>query len=336
MLGVCPPRAEACVARAARIGPGRRPVRPHPALRVPGSLPIQLEPYRLLVGLVLLAWIASLLTDPLVRVRRSGLEGPLAVIAISVFGSVVVNPVRRCRRAGRGPQGFDVLPQLRPVLLLHGQRCPRLGRCRLGSCACSCSAGPSSQAALSSSTGTCSRSSTCSVTCRSSSRWICRSRIRAAVGLGRTARQSTRLLSAQLLVILLPLVIYLVRRHGRIWWLAAAFLLMGMVSTVSRTGVVMLAVALLSLLFMRPRQVWRWLPLLIPSPDRDEAPRAWRHRLAAVPVQSGRGDRREPEHVPRQHPGGQPAHRHRSTSSRTWRESRCWESATASGCAAAR
>jgi hypothetical protein len=57
----------------------------------PGSLPIQLEPYRLLVGLVLLAWMGSLLVDARVRLRRTGLEGPLLVICIAVFGSIIVN-----------------------------------------------------------------------------------------------------------------------------------------------------------------------------------------------------------------------------------------------------
>src|SRR4051794_18677103 len=44
---------------------------------LPGSLPFELEPYRLLVFLIAAGWFASLLVDPRVRFRRSGLEGPI-------------------------------------------------------------------------------------------------------------------------------------------------------------------------------------------------------------------------------------------------------------------
>src|SRR5919106_2429308 len=42
--------------------------------RFPGDLPFQLEPYRVLVALVVMGWIASLLVDPRVRLRRSRFE----------------------------------------------------------------------------------------------------------------------------------------------------------------------------------------------------------------------------------------------------------------------
>jgi hypothetical protein len=46
---------------------------------LPASLPIELEPYRLLVFLIAAGWFASLLADPRVRLRRSGFEDPIAV-----------------------------------------------------------------------------------------------------------------------------------------------------------------------------------------------------------------------------------------------------------------
>src|SRR3954454_10733550 len=42
-----------------------------------GGLPFQLEPYRILVALMLVAWLAALLVDPRVRFRKTGLEGPI-------------------------------------------------------------------------------------------------------------------------------------------------------------------------------------------------------------------------------------------------------------------
>lgn len=61
---------------------------------LPGNLPFDLEPYRITVALVMAGWIVSLLVDPRVRLRASGLEGPLALIALSSLASVLVNPGR--------------------------------------------------------------------------------------------------------------------------------------------------------------------------------------------------------------------------------------------------
>ena len=301
----------------------------------PGSLPIQLEPYRLLVGLVLLAWIASLLIDPLVRVRRSGLEGPLAVIAISVFGSVVVNP------SGVAGVPAEVLKALMFFLsfvlffyfmvsvVRDWDDVDRIVRLLVlgGAIVAGCALVEY-------------RTSFSVFNLLGHLPFLQPLDLPIEDPRGGRPRPygsaSTRLLSAHSSSILLPLVIYLVRRHGRIWWLAAAFLLMGMVSTVSRTGVVMLAVALLSLLFMRPRQVWRWLPSLIPLV------------IATKLLVPGAIGSLRYQFNPA---GGIVANQSTSRgniqagnrltdilvqSSRTWHESRCWESATASGCAAAR
>src|SRR5919204_3255247 len=61
---------------------------------LPGSLPFQLEPYRIFVALLVLGWIASLLVDRRLRFRRTGFEGPLVVIVGSVVASIAVNPAR--------------------------------------------------------------------------------------------------------------------------------------------------------------------------------------------------------------------------------------------------
>ncbi len=58
------------------------------------SLPLDLEPYRLLLVLVLGLWIASLLVDPSTRLRATGLEGPLVLIVGGTIGSVIANPDR--------------------------------------------------------------------------------------------------------------------------------------------------------------------------------------------------------------------------------------------------
>jgi hypothetical protein len=61
---------------------------------LPSALPVKLEPYRLVVALALLGWIAALLVDQKVRLRRTPLDAPLfALVLISAF-SIVVNTSR--------------------------------------------------------------------------------------------------------------------------------------------------------------------------------------------------------------------------------------------------
>src|ERR687895_1227933 len=59
--------------------------------RMPVDLPFQLEPYRVLVILIVGGWLASLLVDGRVRLRRSGLEGPVAAVMVTTVGSILVN-----------------------------------------------------------------------------------------------------------------------------------------------------------------------------------------------------------------------------------------------------
>src|SRR5436305_6792151 len=61
---------------------------------LPGGLPFQLEPYRVLTAFVAAGWVASLLVDPRVRLRKTGFEGPLALVALSMLLSDAVNSAR--------------------------------------------------------------------------------------------------------------------------------------------------------------------------------------------------------------------------------------------------
>ncbi len=61
---------------------------------MPGNLPFNLEPYRLLVAFVALVWLTSLLIDARVRLKRTGLEAPLALFVVSALLSELLNPTR--------------------------------------------------------------------------------------------------------------------------------------------------------------------------------------------------------------------------------------------------
>jgi polysaccharide biosynthesis protein PslJ len=59
-----------------------------------GHLPIQMEPYRVLVLMIMLAWFSTMLIDSRVRMSKTGFEGPVTLICIATLGSLVVNPGR--------------------------------------------------------------------------------------------------------------------------------------------------------------------------------------------------------------------------------------------------
>ena len=61
---------------------------------MPGQLPFQLEPYRLLCALVLGAWASSLLIDRRVRLRGTALDGPLFAFTFAALASVIANSGR--------------------------------------------------------------------------------------------------------------------------------------------------------------------------------------------------------------------------------------------------
>lgn len=56
--------------------------------------PVKLEPYRIVVGLILIGWFIALLVDPRVRLRRTRFEAPLALILLAVTGSELLNTGR--------------------------------------------------------------------------------------------------------------------------------------------------------------------------------------------------------------------------------------------------
>jgi polysaccharide biosynthesis protein PslJ len=61
---------------------------------IPAGLPFELDPYRLVVAGLLVVWLLSALSDDEMRLRRSGLLGPLLIFGLAVVGSLAANPDR--------------------------------------------------------------------------------------------------------------------------------------------------------------------------------------------------------------------------------------------------
>jgi len=58
---------------------------------LPGNLPFDLELYRITIAIVLALWLTSLLVDTRVSPQPTGLGGPLVLFALAVVGSMVTN-----------------------------------------------------------------------------------------------------------------------------------------------------------------------------------------------------------------------------------------------------
>jgi polysaccharide biosynthesis protein PslJ len=232
---------------------------------LPGGLPFQLEPYRLLIAVVVAGWLVALLVDPRIRVRATGFEAPIALIVLATLGSVVVNGARVA------PLSTDVVKKmtflLSYILVLYLIVSVIRSRKALDRLIAVLVAGGGILAVLTiieSRTGYNLFDHLSGVvpflhlveTPRIDARGA---RLRALA----SAQHPIALGAA--LVMLVPLAIYLARRQGRrLWWILGALLAMGAMATVSRTAIVMLLVIILVYLWLRPRETKRLWPLIIP------------------------------------------------------------------------
>jgi polysaccharide biosynthesis protein PslJ len=234
---------------------------------LPVNLGISLEPYRILVGLLLLAWLASLLVDRRVRLRRSGFEmqlvGYLAAIGLSVAANL--------GHISSGGLGTDVAKQitfvLSFVLLLF-----------LISSVVSSRAQVDDLLRVLVLSGTVVAISTA---VERNTGYNVFNHLDSAIPFLRPdgvlsddfRNGNFRALgSAQhpiamgaAFVMLIPIALYLARTRARLRWGAVvATLCTGAVSTFSRTSVLMLIVVAIVFLILRPRETRRYWPALLP------------------------------------------------------------------------
>jgi O-antigen ligase len=230
---------------------------------ISGSLPIDLEPYRILFGLITMLWLVVLLTNPEARLHRTLVDLPLLLIFASILVSVVANP----ERANVFNQSITkALLLFTTYILLVYLICSVFDSFEdtrrfiavlvtLGTVVAGCAVVESATAY------------------NVFDEWL---RVgwltaipQADVGeIGRGG--ATRALASAshpiplgvLLAMLIPLAAYLAHRDRR-WLVSVIVLPAGMLATVSRTPLIMLAVILLVLAFLRPAESIRLLAVLI-------------------------------------------------------------------------
>lgn len=230
----------------------------------PGGLPFQLEPYRLLVALTVVGWAASLLVDPRVRLRRTGFEAPFALILLVTVGSLLANPDRFAEHQSTAVKGVTFFLSFVLVVALVASTVRT--RSALDVVVKTLVAGGAVLgilAVVERRTGLTPFASLHDVV-----PFLVPFEGFEEIGRGGRARavassEHPIALSA-VLVMLIPLAIYLVRSAGARWYLALAALGIGALSTVSRTGLVMLMIVGVVFLVLRPSETRRLWPLVLP------------------------------------------------------------------------
>lgn len=237
---------------------------------LPASLPFNLEPYRLLVAFVAIAWFTSMLIDPRVRFRRTGLDGPLMCFLFVVLIGLIVNHARVATVSGEVYKklaffaSFFILVYLISSVIRHAREIELVvALLALGGAVVAIFA-------------VIERRTNYNVFNHLDTVMpflkLNAANIPVAGHFGATGRlrvfasaQHSIALGAAF-AMLFPLALYKARSRAHwLWWLVVLLLAMGALSTGSRTAVVMLVVECVVFVWLRPREMKRLWPLLIPA-----------------------------------------------------------------------
>jgi polysaccharide biosynthesis protein PslJ len=237
---------------------------------LPGALPFQLEPYRIFVGVLVLAWIASLLADSTMRVRRNGFEGPLLVIVGGAFASVIANPGNVAPVSGEVQKALMFLLSYVVVLYVTTSVIRRLDHVDF---LAKVLVGGGAVVAFSSIIE--ARTGFNVFNHLSAVMPFLRDTGELVGGYQRAGTSKLRVFgSAQhpialgaVFVMLTPLAFYLARRYRQRRWLVCALMFAAAcASTISRTGIVMFVVLGIVFLWLRPKEIRKLWPALLLTP----------------------------------------------------------------------
>jgi polysaccharide biosynthesis protein PslJ len=236
----------------------------------PGALPFQLEPYRILIACVALAWLGTVLIDPASRIRRTGFEGPFWTLMAVTMLSIAVNAGRV---SGLGVSdvvlkkvtflaSFCIITYLVSSTIVRRSDIDVLVKVLVGAGAL-----VAAVALYESRSGVNYFDQLQRII--PPLKFTPAEISETAVGRGGRLRvfasaEHPIALSAAF-AMLVPFGIYLGRKTGRWgWWGATGLLAIGVFATMSRTGIVMLAAIGITYLVLKPAATRRALPALLP------------------------------------------------------------------------
>jgi len=234
--------------------------------KLPGSLPFDLELYRVAVALCLLMWAASLLVDPRVRVMRTAFDFPLWLILGCVLASEVTNPGRV---SAYGSYVIKTLTFFLSFVLVYYLTATALRRRDkvdfLLKLLTVSAAAIGILAVFEQRTHYNVFDHLHTVL-----PFLSYEGALTYLTLGKNLRvfgpsQQPIALGAAL-VLIVPLAVYFARTSGRRrWWFAGLFILVGAMASGSRTAVVMLIAEVLVFLWLKPKETKKLWPALLPA-----------------------------------------------------------------------
>jgi polysaccharide biosynthesis protein PslJ len=234
-----------------------------------GGFPVALEPYRLLVLLIVACWLLAVLVDPKIRWRRTGFEGPLLAFTAIVLVSIALNIgwITGTGITGSVIKAASIFASFLLVAFFVASAINT--RRQLDGIIILLVAGGTLIAILTliewkTGKNLFNRMDSFIPILRVDPGEILPDNVRGGRVRAYASAQHPIALGA-LLVLILPLAIYLYRRTGKVYWLpAAALLVFGALATGSRTAAGMLAALLVSFFVMKRNETIRLLPLLLP------------------------------------------------------------------------
>jgi polysaccharide biosynthesis protein PslJ len=236
--------------------------------RLPGSLPFNLELYRVVVALIVAIWLASLLVDTTVRWHSTAFDRPLLLLLACVFMSEIANPDRVNRYGSQVAKTMTFFMSFVLVYYVVATQVRRrqsidfllrfltVGGAVIGALALverrtHFNAFNHLHAMLPFLTFEPNDSALS---------YMYRSGDLRAVG---PSQQPIAL--GAMLVMILPISVYLTRTRGRRWIIASVFLIVGALATGSRTALSMILAEFILFLIVKPRETKRLLPLFVPA-----------------------------------------------------------------------
>ena len=232
---------------------------------LPVNLPFNLEPYRLVVMVVALGWVISLLVDPRVKTRPTGFRGPLLMFAFGALASIAVNPTLVNTVEGHVVKQLSYFASFLIVLWLivsvvrTHEQVDALVKVLVVS-----GATVAGFALVQAKSGYNIFDHLTTFMPFLHVGYIPDSPLRG--GRLRTYGSAQHAIElGAILTMLVPLAAYLARRTAQRRWIAlGALILLGALATLSRTAMLMLVVIILTFLILRPRQIRRMWPALLP------------------------------------------------------------------------
>jgi len=227
----------------------------------------ELEPWRILMSIMVVGWIAAVMVDPRVRARKTKFDGPLALIGLAIVGSEAFNAARVSSLSSVVIKHLIIVVILMSMLYVLASVIRTRDTIERVLCVLVCAGCVEGFGAM------VQRTTKFNIFDHmhrilpmftfnlgaEAGEMLRNGHFRAIASAGHPIEL------ANVMAMLTPIAAYLAIRRGRIWLAALPFLILGNLSSGSRTGIIGLLVIVVIFVCMRPRQTLKCWPALIPT-----------------------------------------------------------------------